>query len=141
MHEKLNKSLHSACAAGAICLPSVYRYISLLNDERESSLSFNLKPHWIGNEIWNWIVNVVRIWLRNWLLKAKMLCLNYFYIFKHKTKFIFFSKSFIDLIYCDVSRDVVSRVPQTSPIQLIFGPSLDKLAIYIRVQLDERAEM
>ena len=31
-------------------------------------------------------------------------------------------------------RDVVSRVSQTFPIQLIFGPIVDKCAIYIWVQ-------
>ena len=44
------------------------------------------------------------------------------------------------LLTSDV-RDVVSRVLQTSLIQLIFGPSIDKWAIYILVQLDDRVEM
>ena len=39
-------------------------------------------------------------------------------------------------------RDVVLRVLQTSPIELIFGSSVDKFAIYPnRVQLDDRVEM
>ena len=38
-------------------------------------------------------------------------------------------------------RDVVSRLLQTSPIQLISGPSVDKYAIYIWVQLDDRVEI
>ena len=37
-------------------------------------------------------------------------------------------------------RDVVSRVSQTSSIQLIFGPSVNKCAIYIWVQIDDRVE-
>ena len=38
-------------------------------------------------------------------------------------------------------RDVVSRILQTSPIQLIFCPSVHKCAIYIWEQLDDRVEM
>ena len=39
------------------------------------------------------------------------------------------------------ARDVVSRVLQTSPIHLIYGPSLDKCTSYIWVQLDDSDEM
>ena len=38
-------------------------------------------------------------------------------------------------------RDVVSRVSQTSPILLIFGPSVDKCAFYNGVYLDDRVQM
>ena len=38
------------------------------------------------------------------------------------------------LLYLSDVRDVVSRVLQTSPIQLIFGPRVDKYAINMWVQ-------
>ena len=41
----------------------------------------------------------------------------------------------------ETCRDVVSRLSQTSQIQPTFGPNVDKCAIYIWVQLDDRVEM